>query len=85
LPAADHAVGPGVAIEDVVPAVAVERVAQAVAVALQAGRALQDQVFHVRGEAVVDRGIDRVDALVGILDHRVEPMVDEIRIVRSFR
>jgi hypothetical protein len=42
---------------------------------------LQNQVLHVVGEGVVDRGIDRVDALVGILDHCVAAMVDEIGII----
>ena len=38
---------------------------------LQIGAALQDQIFHVRCQPVVDGGEDRVVALAGVLDHRI--------------
>ena len=78
---ADHGVGTGAAVEEVVAAVAEDRVCRAVAEALQVGAALQDQGLDVRRQPVVDGGEDRVVALAGILDHLIAGIVDEIGVV----
>jgi hypothetical protein len=79
--AADHEVGAGETVEQVVAGVAVDHVHQAVAVALQVGAALQHQGLYVRGQPVVDGGEHRVVALASVLDHRIAGIVDEIGVV----
>ncbi len=79
--AADHRIGAGAAIEQVVAAVPEQRVRRSIAEALQVGSALQHQGLHIRRQRVVDRGEDCVSALAGALDHGIDAIVDEIGIV----
>jgi hypothetical protein len=79
--AADHDVGARAAVEQVVAGIAVERIRQAVAITLQVGAALQDEGFDIRRQSEIGGREHHIGALVGVLDHGVAGIVDEIDII----
>ena len=78
---ADHGVGAGAPVDQVVAGVAEDRICKRIAEALEVGAALQDQRLNVRRQSVVDGGEDRVAALPGILVHHVAGIVDEVGVI----
>ncbi len=81
--AADHDVGAGTAVEDVVTRVAGDAVVQGVAGAIEIGGAEQVQPLDVGAQGVVDRAVDGVDFRGrGVcLDDHVADVVDVIAVV----
>jgi hypothetical protein len=79
--AADHGVGAGAAIENVVAAVAGDRVGEAVAGAVDVAAAGQRQVLDIGADGVGDRRLHRVGARVEHLRHHVADVVDDIGVV----
>ena len=66
---ADHQVGAGLAVERIVAGIAVDGVDEACCRSPAAGRALHHQIFDIGHEREIDRRIDRVGPLVGVLGH----------------
>jgi hypothetical protein len=80
--AGEH-VGAAAAVEGVVAGVAEELVGECVAAAREVAGTLQHQRLDVVGERVGDAGEHRVGAGVGVLEHQVAGIVDEVGVVAS--
>ena len=78
---AEHGVGPGLTVEEIVAGVACQRVGVAVAVSLQIRAARQGEVFDVLRQPVMRRRVHRVDAFIGALDDEVAGIVDDVGVV----
>ena len=79
--AADHEVGAGTAVEDVRGVVAPNVVVETVAGAVYRVGPEKIEVLDIGVERVADRGIDPIDAFIGILNHYVAGIRDGVLII----
>src|SRR5262249_22764268 len=74
-------VGGGVGGERVVAGVADQRIVIGAAGGIDVAAAVENHRFDVGADGVVDRGVDDVVALVGVLDDDVAGVVDDVGVV----
>ena len=70
----------GAAAQAVVTGITDQHVVELIAAARD-GRSRQDEVFYLGGGGVVHAGVDRVVALAGLLNHRIQGVVDDVTVI----